>query len=362
MGNAIGVGIIGVQVGRGWAAGAHIPALRVLDDFRLVALSTRRQDSADAAARHFGVPHAFADHEALVRAPDVELVVVTVKVPHHLELASAAIRAGKAVFCEWPLGNGLAEAEQLQALAQQHGVKAVVGLQGRLSPEFGHVRDLLAEGAIGRVLSATVTGSGPWGPRLDLANAYTADVRNGANLLTIPVMHTIDTLQSLLGPITELRGHIGHRRNSITVAETGETLPMTSPDEVVVLARTRESGMLTLHYQGSNSPGPNFHCAIHGEQGEIRLVGPTGFAEIIRPQIWISRDGAPFAEVGVPATRYHTPITEGPALNVAEFYRQLAGDLRDGTRNCPDFSHGVACHRIVDAIERSSAEARWIAP
>src|SRR5207245_5093283 len=106
----IRVGIIGANPDRGWAAQAHIPALRSMsDDFEITALSTTRRASADAAGALFGVPAAFDDHRELVNSPNVDVVAVTVKVPHHLELATAALEAGKAVYCEWPLGNGLIE-------------------------------------------------------------------------------------------------------------------------------------------------------------------------------------------------------------------------------------------------------------
>src|SRR5207302_3830924 len=139
----IRVGIIGANPDRGWAAQAHIPALRSLsDDFEITALSTTRRESADAASKLFGVPVAFDNHQELVNSPAVDVVAVTVKVPHHLELASAAIEAGKAVYCEWPLGNGLNEAETLAALAKKQGVLAVAGLAARSAPAGAYVRDL----------------------------------------------------------------------------------------------------------------------------------------------------------------------------------------------------------------------------
>src|SRR2546429_6423684 len=117
----IRVDIIGANPDRGWAAEAHIPALKSLsDDFEITALSTTRRESADAAGKLFGVPTAFDNHQELVNSPAVDVVSVTVKVPYHLELATAALDAGKAVYCEWPLGNGLKEAETLPGLAKNH--------------------------------------------------------------------------------------------------------------------------------------------------------------------------------------------------------------------------------------------------
>ena len=93
----IGVGIIGVAPGRSWAAVAHIPALRAIPAYDIVALSTTRQESASAAAAEFGVAKAYDNHQALVDDPAVDLVVVTVKVPHLLVLVTAAVTAGKHV-------------------------------------------------------------------------------------------------------------------------------------------------------------------------------------------------------------------------------------------------------------------------
>src|SRR3989442_8566728 len=126
-------GIIGANPDRGWAAQAPIPALKSLsDDFEITALSTSRRHSADTAGKLFGVPLAFDNHQDLVNSAEVDVVAVTVRVPHHLELATAALEAGKAVYCEWALGDGLKEAGNLAALAKKKGVLAVAGLAARL--------------------------------------------------------------------------------------------------------------------------------------------------------------------------------------------------------------------------------------
>src|SRR2546421_4578193 len=128
----IRVGIIGANPDRGWAAQAHIPALKSLsDDFEITALSTSRRESADSASKLFGVPIAFDNHQDLVNSTAVDVVAITVKVPYHLELATAALDAGKAVYCEWRLGNGLEEAETIARPAEKHGRVAHAGLHGR---------------------------------------------------------------------------------------------------------------------------------------------------------------------------------------------------------------------------------------
>src|SRR6266849_4917720 len=192
----IRVGIIGANPDRGWAALAHIPALKSLsDDFEITALSTSRRESAEAASQRFSVPLAFDNHQDLVNSTDVDVVAITVKVPHHFELASAALAAGKAVYCEWPLGNGLKEAQNLAALAKEKGVLAVAGLQARSAPPVAYVRDLIRQGYVGEVLSTSLFGSGMgWGPTVPPFNAYMNDRKNGATMLSVALGHAADGL------------------------------------------------------------------------------------------------------------------------------------------------------------------------
>ncbi|HEY3911135.1 MAG TPA: Gfo/Idh/MocA family oxidoreductase [Stellaceae bacterium] len=164
----IRVGIVGASPERGFASVAHIPALLGLPDFAIAAVCTTRQESAEATARHFGIPLAFCDPVALARHPEVDLVTVSVKVPDHLPPVMAAIEAGKHVYCEWPLGRNTAEAERMLAAAEDKGVIHAVGLQGQWSPTLNYIKDLVADGYVGRVLSATVIGRAPnWGATID---------------------------------------------------------------------------------------------------------------------------------------------------------------------------------------------------
>jgi predicted dehydrogenase len=194
----IRVGIVGLSPQRGFASIAHVPALHALPDFEIAAVCTTRQESADAAARHFGIPLAFSNAEDLARHPGVDLVTVTVKVPDHYRPVMAAIDAGKHVYCEWPLGRNTAEAQQMLDAAERKGVRHAVGLQGQWSPTIDYVRDLVTDGYVGKVLTATLIGCAPnWAARLD--RAYQADSENGANLMTITGGHQIDALCHCLG-------------------------------------------------------------------------------------------------------------------------------------------------------------------
>src|SRR5437867_4555375 len=278
----IRVGIIGANPDRGWAAQAHIPALKSLsDDFEITALSTTRRESADAADQLFGVAAAFDNHQELVNSPDVDVVAVTVKVPYHLELATAALEAGKAVYCEWPLGNGLEEAETLAALAEKQGVLAVAGLQARSAPAVAYVRDLVEQGYVGEVLSTTLVGSGMgWGPTAEPVNAYLNDKKNGATMLAIALGHAGDALCHCLGEVRELSATMTVRRRSFTIAGTGERKSMTTEDQVVVSGLLDGGAAFSIHYRGGVSRGTNLLWEINGTEGDLQLTAAGGQAQI----------------------------------------------------------------------------------
>jgi predicted dehydrogenase len=71
MNEKIRIGMIGVNPERGWASAAHFPALALLPQYEVTALSTTRPASAGRAAEKFNVPLAFADHRELVSHPSV---------------------------------------------------------------------------------------------------------------------------------------------------------------------------------------------------------------------------------------------------------------------------------------------------
>jgi predicted dehydrogenase len=355
----IRVGIIGANPDRGWAAQAHIPALRSLsDDFEITALSTTRRESADAASKLFGVPVAFDNHHDLVNSPAVDVVAVTVKVPFHLELATAALGAGKAVYCEWPLGNGLKEAETLAALAKKQGGLAVAGLQARSAPSVAYVRDLIEQGYVGEVLSTTLIGSGMgWGPTVEPDNAYTNDKKNGATMLSIALGHAADALCYCLGEVRELSATMTSRRKTFTNAETGETKPMTADDQVCVSGLLERGGAaFSMHYRGGVSRGTNLLWEINGTEGDLQLTATGG-----QPQIWELdvRGGkgaqSSLANLPVPERyRWAPPQVPGPSTNVAQAYARFARDYREGTHFCPTFEDAVTRHRMLDAIETAA--------
>src|SRR5438876_4507878 len=331
----IRVGIIGANPDRGWAAQAHIPALKSLsDDFEITVLSTSRRESADAASKLFGVPVAFDNHKDLVNRADVDVVAITVKVPYHLELATVALDAGKAVYCEWPLGNGLDEAETLAALAKKKGVLAVAGLQARSAPPVAYVRDLIKQAYVGEVRSTTLIGSAMgWGPTVEPYNAYLNDKKNGATMLSIALGHAADALCHCLGEIRELSATMTVRRKSFTIAGTGERKPMTTEDEVGVSGLLESGAAFSMQYRGGVSRGTNLLWEINGTDGDLQLTAAGGQAQIFEMTVRGGKGAQASLEVlQVPQSYRWSPAQgPGPATNVAQSYARFARDYREGT-------------------------------
>ena len=355
----IRVGIIGANPDRGWAAQAHIPALRSLpDNFEITALSTTRRESADAAGELFGVPATFDNHQELVHNPAVDVVAVTVKVPYHLELATAALEAGKAVYCEWPLGNGLKEAETLAALAKEQGVLAVAGLQARSAPAVAYVRDLVEQGYVGEVLSTTLVGSGMgWGSTVEPFNAYLNDKRNGATMLSIAVGHTVDALCYCLGEVRELSATMAMRRKTFTIAGTDESKPMEAEDQVGVTGLLEGGAAFSIHYRGGVSRGTNLLWEINGSEGDLQLTATGGQAQIWEMDVRGGKGAQSSLEIlPVPEQyRWSPPQGPGPSTTVAQAYARFARDYREGTHLCPTFEDAVRRHRMLNAIETAAA-------
>src|SRR5437773_2571794 len=352
--------IIGANPDRGWAAEAHIPALKSLsDDFEITALSTSRRESADAARKLFGVPVVFDNHQDLVNHPAVDVVAVTVKAPYHLELATAALDAGKAVYCEWPLGNGLKEAETLAALAKKQGVLAVAGLQARSAPSVAYVRDLVKQGYVGEVLSTTLVGSGMgWGSTVEPLNAYLNDRKNGATMLSIAVGHTADALCHCLGEVRELSATMAMRRGAFTIAGTGESKPMSAEDQVAVTGLLDGGAAFSIHYRGGVSRGTNLLWEINGSEGDLQLTAAGGQAQIFELAVRGGRGAQSSLEVLPVPEQYRWAPPQGPATNVAQAYARFARDYREGTQLCPTFEDAVTRHRLLAAIEAAAATGR----
>lgn len=363
----IRVGIIGLQPEISWAARAHIPALRAQTEcFEVTGVANTSLASAQAAAKACGIPHAFADVRDMAQSPDIDLLSVTVRVPYHLELVEAALAAGKHVYCEWPLGNGLDEGIRMAELAREAGVIAVAGTQARVSPVILLAQRMITEGAIGRVLSATITARGrSWGPtHADAKNrGYLLHQRNGATMLTIPLGHTLAAVQQVLGQFSEVSAIVDNRRGTALLPETGEVVSFDAPDQVAVLGRIGDHAPISIHYRGGMPrEASGLIWEINGSEGDLRITGLHGGAQQVELALDYAKGNArDWTRVTLPAdlTDEFSGLDINPA-NVARIYKRLHRDLTTGSATAPTFADAVKLHRLIASIETASREGRKV--
>lgn len=361
----IGVGLIGYDVGRSWAAVAHVPALRALaDDFEIVAVATTRAESAAAAAVDLGLAKGYAPADGLIADPAVDVVAVTVKVPYHLELVKQALAAGKHVYCEWPLGNGLAEAEEMARLAEQAGVVAVCGTQARCAPEIRYVKQLVADGFVGDVLSTTMVGAGMmWGDWVNTPNAYLLDKANGALLQTIPMGHSVDAMCFCLGEFTEVSATYAQLLPKVTNIDTGEVITKRSSEShVAFTGRLANGAVANVQYRGGVSRGTNFLWEINGSKGDLRITAQSGHLQMFNGTLEGGQgDDTSLKPMPTPPEHRWVPMNvEGFGINVAQMWARLRDDIRNNTRTAPSFADAVVRHRLLDALERSAQSGQKV--
>jgi predicted dehydrogenase len=338
---------------------AHLPALAELPEFELVAVATTKESSARATAEAWGVPLYFASGPELAAHPDVDLVAVSVKVPDHAAVVRAALANGKHVFSEWPLGVDAAEAAELSGLATEAGVTTLVGLQGTHGAAARYVKDLIAEGKIGQVLSvAVIAASGLGGTRVPSFLSWATDKAAGVTALTITGGHVLGTVTEVVGGIAEVHASIGNLVEEATVVDTGEKLTVTAPGQLVVSGRLASGAVLSVTIQGAAPAGTGgFFLKIVGTEGAVTVIPsePGGSIHISDWIVEVAGAEGPATVVEVPDSYRVAPaaVPSGPPTNVAALYREIAQAINEGREAYPSFTTAVAFQQLLETIEEA---------
>ncbi len=359
------VGIIGASADPwAWASTAHVPALRALPEYDLVAVSSRSRANAEAAAAAHAIPRAYGDYAEMLRQPDIDLVCVSTSSVHHHAFVMAAIAAGKHVFCEWPFGSSLAEARQMRDAAQARGVRTLVGLQTRHAPVVAYVRALIAEGYVGEMWSVVLHRSNDQTARKDVTPEYLAFLERANAGLRILGGHGLDTLAAYVGEFTDVQAYmeIGLKRLRLT---TGELAPVTHKDQIVVQGRLAGNAVVSATLKQNSPTYRPFHLEISGSRGALVITTGDDLLPAARhPGVPYDLTlygtpalGQPFAELPVPAIHDRVPagVPRGQPVDVAHMYLDFARSLaRDAAPCATDFAHGVRRHELLAAIVRAA--------
>jgi predicted dehydrogenase len=343
----LGVGIIGAS--GGWARLSHVPAVQKLSGLELTAVAARDRKSADAAAQQFGAKSGYGNAAEMFSNPDIDIVSVCVTVPDHRALVLGALAAGKHVYCEWPLGANLAESEEMAKAAQAAALHTAIGLQLRKNFAVVRARDLIASGAIGRLLTASIYSStAGFGPIVPRPYLYLEDPRNGVNMVTIQGAHTLDFAIAVLGDLADLAALNTRQYPEIEAGDDHKRQPRTTFDHVLVQARMSNGAALAIEVAGGRPPETPSHLQAVGDKGVLVLQGgaPRGF-QSGRLKLFLN---------GEPQHVDEGEIASMPdeAANVASMYAALRDDILHATFTVPDFDHAVRLTRLMDAELLSS--------
>jgi predicted dehydrogenase len=347
--NEIRVGIVGANSKASWAKVSHIPAINGLPGLVLAAVATRNEQSAREAAEAFGAERWFSDPFAMIDDDRTDIITVSVKVPEHRELVLAALEAGKAVYCEAPLGRTVAEAEEMAG--EVGSLHTAIGLQGRLNPAVRRAAQLLSSGKIGRPLNARIVSTNiGFSPELPSSYDYFNKTSSGANLLTINGGHTLDLVEAVLGPIIEIDARTEILWPSVKLTDTGEESMRETADHFAVLGKTQSGAVFTAEIYGGVAPqDTRSNFEIRGSEGWLSLTSnhPYGF----QGGDLTLRSNISFATPDLAAI---SGGFMGAAINVGEVYTHLVRDLDAGTYSTPGFDHALHNARLIEAVRRAA--------
>jgi predicted dehydrogenase len=347
MARSLNVGIVGVNMTGGWAAEAHVPAVRELDGLTLAAVAASSRRAADEAAHALGAGKAYADGFALIADPSIDIVTIATRVPDHRDLLLAAIAAGKHVYSEWPLGSGSGQAAEIARAAQAAGVKTAIGLQLRGSPAFRRARDLVAAGGLGRLLSASAFSStAGFGPDVPPQFAYTEDPGSFANLVTIQAAHALDLVFAVAGAPASFSGQLTRQFPVIQVGEPRRNQARETYDHVLVQGRLTRAVPFSVEVAGGRTDDTPFWLDLVGERGSLRLDGgaPRG---VQAGPIGLVLNGERQAIQG-------DEKLSRSAANVFGVYAALRDDIVSGGSSATGFDHATRLTQFVEDLLAAS--------
>ncbi|WP_227246713.1 Gfo/Idh/MocA family protein [Paraburkholderia caribensis] len=349
------VGVIGVG---NWAKHGHLRVLDLLPQYTLQAIYSQRHEAAEAAAREYRIGRVAESIDALVDSHDIDLVVVLNTAAQHAQTVRRVIAAGKHVYCEWPLTTTLAESEELLQLAGERGVRHVVGLQRRLAPHSRYVRDLIQQGYVGELRSVRMHVSmNYFQATRSRALEWTVPLENFSSVVSIYGGHFLDMLFSTTGWPVSIAALTPNQFPSVTIRETGVSIPTSTPDQLVLAGMLEGSAVVSVHIEGGKRNGSGVQIDITGTQGDLRITNASAFGDVGDDYAIFGAHGdkQPLERLDVPAHYLRLPESDLPSavLELAELYWAYAHDVSNGTRTAPTFADAVRMHHLIESAQRS---------
>ena len=358
----IGIGLVGGgYMGKAHAV-AHTVAGTVFDlplRSRLEMICATTPETADRYRRAYGFARATDDWQTLVADPAVGAVVIASPQHTHRPIAEAAFAAGKAVFCEKPLAENVADGRAMVAAAEASGQINMVGFNYIRTPASQFVRQFLDAGEIGRVTSfrGEHTEDFMADPN-EPATWRSHGIANGCMGDLAP--HPINCALRLMGPIQEVIAEVE------TVIPSRPGGDVTNDDHAQIMCRF-ETGVLGQIYVSRTATGRKmgYKYEIYGTKGAITFDGEDQNA------VHLYRAEGPEAQRGYrkilmgPEHPDYRPFSLGPGHGTG-YQDQITIEAKDfltairtGENIWPTFRDGLEVDRIVAACHASSADRTW---
>jgi len=360
------VGVLGAGA---WAKFAHIPGYLRDTRCELVAIADPMIERAQEFATEFGIPSVYGTHEELIAREDIHLVDVCTPSATHFDLSWAALEAGKHVLCEKPVAYDYTETLRAAAFAKSKGLKTKLGFTFRYSPAMRYMKELIDEGFVGT----------PFIFNGFEQNSQWLDPQNPLRQVDVDADQSVIQVSSLEGygaPIMDI-GHlfmgsrfeqvVGTMKNFVPermVRQTGTMMRMNIDDGDIFIgefANGAIGSIQTSFVTVGNYPG--IEARVYGSKGALicRLVEENGICEVLKAA---TGDQVEFRELEIPA-RFYPPGGNREESWRSLFYANLVSSfiseiLSDGPENEGSFEDGAHVQELINAVERSFRERRWI--
>ncbi|PRD43988.1 myo-inositol 2-dehydrogenase [Phyllobacterium phragmitis] len=366
----IGVGLIGTgYMGKchALAWNAVKPVFGDTPDIALVHLGEANEELARDKAAEFGFARSSGDWRRVVEDPEVDVVSVTTPNKFHAEMAVAAFRAGKHLWCEKPMAPDLGDAEAMLEAARQSGKVAVLGYNYIQNPAIRHIGRLLRENAIGRVNHVRVEMDEDFMADPDAPFSDKHEAASGYGALDDFGVHPLSLITTLLGPVASVICDMMKPQERRKTGDGGER-EVETYDVANVLIRLENgaSGTLQLNRAAWGRKG-RIALQIFGSRGSI-LFDQERFNEF---QLYLTSDrgteqgfrtvltGPQHEPYGrfIPAPGHGLGFNDLKIIECRELIRCISGDRE---AHIIDFETGFRIERTVHAMARSFRDRNWI--
>ena len=330
------------------------------------------EENLAAFAKKFGWESVEMDWRKLVARADIDLVSIAAPGNLHKEIALEAARCGKHILCEKPLANSLTEAEEMLAAAERAKVRTCCGFSYRSSPAQAYAKQLVDEGRIGRIYHVHARYAQDWPSDSAFPYVWRFDkTLAGSGSLGDICAHSIDAARFITGAeITEVVGQLTTMipERPLSAQDPGGPKGKVTVDDVAQFLGRFNNGAVGCFEATRFAIGrKNHNCIeVNGDRGSVywdfeeqnylyfydktRPVAEQGFAKIN-----VTHDSHPYG--GGPWPQGHgIGYADTFVIEIANFLRAIA----NGEPYRPDFADGVACQRVLDAVERSATQRQWV--